>query len=235
MLADNLGLRPANARFEVCGILLKRPDPNNWTEYPNVFAEVQRLVLECSWYRVYDIAEGFYDRLASEDSDVGNRFANRFTELCVENGVGWQMSKGKVVARGSDAFSATSNEAISLLQRVGRKTAAGEMREALQDISRRPTPDLTGCVQHAMAALECVARDVTGKPSKTLGALIGELDLPKPLDAALDKLWGYASQVGRHLAEGRNPEFDEAELVVTVSASICTYLTRRGAAPIPAK
>ena len=86
-----------------------------------------------------------------------------------------------------------------------------------------------------MAALECVARDVTGKPSKTLGALIGELDLPKPLDAALDKMWGYASQVGRHLEEGRDPDFEEAELVATVASGISTYLTRRGAIQGPAR
>lgn len=225
LLADHLGLSPGNARLEVCGILLRRPDPDNWTNYPNVFNEVQWLVLDCPWYRVYDIAEGFYRRL--EDKGEGTQFEDRLNQLFVENGVGWQMVDGEITARGSDAFSAVPKQAVAELEAVSRRTAAGELREAVQDLSRRPKPDRTGAIQHAMAALECVARDVAGQPSKTLGALIGELNLPKPLDKAIEMLWGYASQVGRHLEEGRDPEFEEAELVLTVAAGVSTYLTRR--------
>ena len=230
MLADNLGLDPRSARLEVCGILLKRPDPDNWTPYPNVFNEVQmRVEFDAPWYRVYDIAEGFYSRLNSNDPDKGMQFQDRLNELFIEQGIGWAMEDGLIVARGSDAFSLATKEAAEVMEGTGRRTAAAELREALRDISRRPKADETGAIQHAMAALECVARDVTGRPGKSLGAVISELDLPKPLDSALYKLWGYASEVGRHLREGRQPSFDEAELVVTIACGISTYLSRRKA------
>ncbi|MGO4571039.1 AbiJ-NTD4 domain-containing protein [Microvirga sp. 2TAF3] len=226
MLADNLGLRPENARLEVCGILLTQPDRNNWTPYPNIFEEVQWYVRNCPWYRVYDIAEGFYSRLASQDWDKGQEFEVRLNEFFRERGIGWSMESGRVVARGSEAFTTASKEATSLMKATGRTTAANEIEEALQDISRRPSADVTGAIQHAMAALECVARDVFGKPNKTLGQLISELDIPKPMDTALEKLWGFASEQGRHIREGRNPRFEEAELVVTVASAVSTYLLR---------
>ena len=82
-----------------------------------------------------------------------------------------------------------------------------------------------------MAAVECLGRTVMEDAKATLGQLVskksGALGIPAPLDEAVVKLWGYASERGRHLREQREPTFDEAELVVTVSAALCTYLSRR--------
>ena len=50
-----------------------------------------------------------------------------------------------------------------------------KIHEALQDLSRRPQPDLTGALQHALAALECLARDVTGENKPTLGQLMRDI------------------------------------------------------------
>ena len=226
MLADSLGLSPLNARLEVCGILLRRPDPSNWSAYPNVFGEVEYLVASAPWFRVYDIAEGFYDRLASSDSGRGREFEERLNELFRENGIGWEMRDGRVIARGSEVFAQAIATARTVLDETGRATAANEMHEALQDISRRPAADVTGAIQHAMAALECVVREVTGQPTKTLGQLIPELAMPKPMDIALEKLWGFASEQGRHIREGRQPRFEEAELVVTIASAVSAYLIR---------
>jgi hypothetical protein len=84
-----------------------------------------------------------------------------------------------------------------------------------------------------MASLECVMRDLTGQTRKTLGKLLADhqatLNIPRPLDDALEKLWGYASEPGRHLREGREPRFEDAELVVTVAAAVAIYLSRPAA------
>ena len=156
ILADNLGLDPHNARLEACGVLLTRPDPGNWSAYPNVFDEVQHLLASAPWYRVYDIAESFHDRLAGADWSKGRAFQDRLNELCREHGIGWEMRDGRFVARGSEAFAQSLSAASEVMRASGRTTAAGEMHEALMDISRRPAADVTGAIQHAMAALECV-------------------------------------------------------------------------------
>lgn len=234
MLAENLGLTPGNMRLGVCSVLLKAPDPNNWSDYPNVFNEVQDLVGSCPWHRVYDVAEEFYQRLDHSTPEKGHEFEDRLNEFFIENGIGWEMKQGKIVARGSEAFSAVPKQAIQALEEAGRQTAGREIHEAIQDLSRRPHPDVTGSIQHAMAALECVARDITGQ-QKTLGKLISDhrdkLNLPRPLDEAVEKLWGYASEAGRHLREGRDPRFEDAELVVTVAAAVSLYLTKNRLEP----
>ena len=87
---------------------------------------------------------------------------------------------------------------------------------------------MTGAIQHAMAALECIARDKAFSKD-TLGLLIQRNpDLfPKPLDKAIELIWGFGSNQGRHLMEGKTPAFDEAELIVGLSGVLCRYLTRK--------
>jgi hypothetical protein len=126
-----------------------------------------------------------------------------------------------------ETFAATTAEAVEVLEQSGRSVAAKEIHEVLRDISRRPESDRTGAIQHAMAALECTARDVTGEPNSTLGALLPRLDLPRPLDVAVDKLWGFASDRARHLREGQNVDDLEAELVVSVACAVSVFLARR--------
>ena len=226
MLADGLGLGPLSARQEICRVLLTRPDANNWSAYPNVFDEVQRLLEIAPWYRVYDIAEAFHGRIAASDWQNGQAFQARLNDLFRNHGIGWEMQDGRIVARGSEAYRLAVGQAVEVMRTSGRATASSEMHEALRDISRRPQADNTGAIQHAMAALECVARDVTGQPRKTLGQILPSLGLPKPLDQAVDKMWGFASEQGRHIREGGEPRFEDAELIVTVASAVSVYLLR---------
>jgi ABC-2 type transport system permease protein len=45
--------------------------------------------------------------------------------------------------------------------------------------------------------------------------------------SAIEKIWGFASNHGRHLQEGQAPEYLEAELVVELTAAIATYLGKK--------
>src|SRR4029077_19967160 len=40
-----------------------------------------------------------------------------------------------------------------------------------------------------------------------------EIGIPKPLDTAIERMWGYASEMVRHLREGRVPAREEAEFL----------------------
>jgi AbiJ N-terminal domain 4 len=223
-IAIELGLSPLPFRDLVCAVMRKRPDRSNWSEYPNIHQEVENLVESAPWFKVYDIAEKIYEKLEYQDFDRGQKFQRQFSELLVESGVGLQMKDGMVVIRGTEDFGNTIETTLTFLDNAGKKVAANEMREAIRDISRRPNADVSGAVQHAMAALECVARDLTGQNSKTLGQILPDLSMPKPLDEAMQKLWGFASQNGRHLSEVSEPSFEEAALVVSISGAVCSYL-----------
>ena len=58
------GYRPIPLRTLLCPLFYKRPDPNNWSEYPNIDREVRDLLDECPWYEVYEAIEAMYAGLA---------------------------------------------------------------------------------------------------------------------------------------------------------------------------
>lgn len=229
IIASEVGLSPKPMRELVCRVLRERPNSNNWSEYPNINDEVNELIDNCDWYEVYDIIEEAYEVLCeSRKTAEAKKFLDTINKFFVKNEIGWQLVDGQIKIRGTDAFEAAVSTAKETLSESGRSTAATEIHEALNDLSRRPNPDLTGAVQHAMAALECVARDVTGDHKATLGNLIKKNPglLPPPLDQVVEKAWGYASERGRHIQEGQNPKPEEAELIVGLASVIATYLSK---------
>ena len=60
--AWELSLSPPPLRIIICRALRVRPDPGNWSEYPNVWDEVQGLMYGCEWFKVYDIIEVMHGR-----------------------------------------------------------------------------------------------------------------------------------------------------------------------------
>ena len=141
-------------------------------------------------------------QLSDANPDHFEKELNNYFQL---KGIGWQLIDGRVEVRGPETFEFAIEAVLETLEETGRSTAHTELLEALGDPSRRPTADTTGAIQHAMAALECVARDITGSPKSTLGKIIKDNPclLPKPLDQSVEKAWGYASETGRHLREGK--------------------------------
>ncbi len=230
--ACDLNFGPKALRPIVCRVLRRRPDEeNNWSEYPNVWMEVQRLMYGCDWFRVYDIVEVLYAEIARHDDQYGRddapQFAAAINMFMVEEGIGWQLVEGQIVTRGDAAFETLVTSAQAQLQEEGRPTAAKHIKDALECLSRRPEPNSAGAVYHAMGSLECVARDVAGDPKATLGEILKRHPglLPKPLDAALSQVWGFASNEARHVQEGREIGREEAELLVGLSATVGTYLS----------
>jgi hypothetical protein len=108
-------------------------------------------------------------------------------------------------------------------------TTSKELHEAIQDLSRRPNSDVTGAIQHGMASLECVARDLTGSKD-TLGAWIGKNRsmFPPPLDKAVEAIWGYTSNHARHLKESEEAALEDAELIWGLCAPLGSNLANKG-------
>lgn len=235
--AVEMGFGPHPLRDAICSVLHTRPDPGNWSEYPNVWGEAEELVYGCDWFRFYDFVEKVDQGVSKPRPSDGHndlsaerakQFEDALNEFFADEGIGWQMIEGEIVTRGSETFESNVHGAVEVLNAAGRATARDEIHEALMDVSRRPEADLTGAVQHAMAALECVARDVCGDDRATLGEVIKRYPgtIPKPLDESVAKAWGYASEMARHIREGRKPERKEVELIVGLAATVATYLSQ---------
>jgi len=189
-------------------------------------------IQRAKWYEIYDIIEEFYQYFLSRDqrgvTDGASReYEEAINKLLIRANVGWEMVDGQLQARSDEESQRLFNDAVEALGSAGFSTSTDELREAIRDISRRPEPDITGAIQHAMGALEAVARVVSDEPKMTLGEIIkahAEL-FPKPLDDALQKMWGYSSnEGGRHGKEGHELGYEEAFLVVSVVVALCPYL-----------
>jgi hypothetical protein len=234
-LAYESGMSPGGVRSLVCRVLRRREDPTNWSPFPNIDNEVRGYLDECEWYEVYDVVEAMHQRLASSSAWTEHRepaaphFAKELNKYFRRRGIGWELRDGRLEARGAEEFEHTLNEALQELAQSGRSTASNEIHEAIRDLSRRPAPDVTGAIQHSLAALECVARGVTSDPRATLGMILQRNPglVPPPLDQALEKLWGFASEQGRHVREGRVPGYEEAEVAVQVAAALARYLSKK--------
>ncbi|WP_028231056.1 AbiJ-NTD4 domain-containing protein [Paraburkholderia mimosarum] len=229
-LAYESGLRPTTLRNIVCPALRVRADPGNWSDFPNVDNEVRDLVDDAPWYKVYDIAEAIHRAVqAGHATKAAEHFREELNAYFVERGIGWELHDDGLRYRGPEGFETVVKHAQTDVSAHGHLTAANELHQAIGDLSRRPEPDRTGAIQHAMASLECVAREVAGSTA-TLGDVIkAHRDLmPRPLDVAIEKIWGFTSERGRHLIEGREPTAEEAELIVGLAAAIGAYLAKLG-------
>jgi len=230
--AEDSGLLISGILEVVCNTLMKVPEGNWGEEY--IRKEVQELLLACPWYKVYDVAESLHEHMKQRNlaaSNVGGcaneAYAQKFNQFCLEKGIGWQFQNGKVIARGTGISEAIVQRAKADLLQSGHQTAHNELYQAYIDISKRPVPDLTGAVQHSLAALECTAKEISGLQNATLGDIVKKSPqlFPPPLNEITVKIWGFASQKGRHLREGQTPSFAEAMLMIGLSAAIASFLS----------
>lgn len=212
-------------RSYVCFIAKEDEDPNNWGENDYMKEEIISVLTICPWYRIYDIIEYFYSKLSLNKAE----FEKDINEYFLEKGIGWKLTDGIIEARGEEVFEQKIAETVDVLGKAKLETSQNEIHEAIKDMSKRPAPDITGSIQHSVAALECLCREITGDKKRTLGQLINNNPdiVPAPLNIVVEKIFGFASEQGRHLKEGKAPNYEEAELVVHLSASLCTYLTKK--------
>jgi hypothetical protein len=198
-------------------------------------AEVSRLLEAAEWFEIYDMIERIASSLPERSIAFmkpirpRDNFSSYINKVFRKNGIGWQLLDNRIEFRGSEAFEVATKKGASELRSAGKNTTANELHEALRDLSRRPNPELTGAIQHGMAALECLAKDLTGGDKETLGALVKNNPglFPSPLGEAISKVYGFASNNGRHLKEGGDPSLDEAELIVGLSGVLCRYLAHK--------
>jgi hypothetical protein len=214
---------PTEIRKIICQILRISPDDNNWSDYPNIDNEIKYLISNCGWFRVYDIVEALYSsNLRGTQVD----FAEEINDYFLANGIGWKLDNGKILFRGDTSFENILKNAKINIAQGGFDTAKNEISEAISDLSRKPKPDKAGAIQHSLACLECITREIVGNKKQALGQLISpnKQIVPSPIDIAIEKICGFSSNQGGRLQEGEEPNYDETELLVGLAASISSYL-----------
>lgn len=210
---------------------------------PDLIA-AKRAIVCCRWFCVYDIIVDVFEQLCfyeQRQNDPEEEFCSfplqrDINDYFVHEGIGWQLVNGEIITRGNDAFEHTIEVAGQEL--AERPTTRARIQEAINNLSRRPKPDLSGAVSHAFAAMECIIGDIEYTPEEisqnkhhTFGAFLQRHPNLFPSDDLKDgfkHLWKYANnEGGRHGKEGMEPARDEAELIVSLAATLVTYLNRK--------
>ncbi|MBO7496071.1 MAG: hypothetical protein J6T98_05920 [Salinivirgaceae bacterium] len=224
-LVKSLGFSIKAFRGIICQYSYQSADPNNWDENSFMESEIMFLLENCQWNFIYDIIEATFEKLPQQ---YRQPFSDSINNFFISNGYGWKLEDGQILSRGDDTFEQSIKSAVECVKDTN-PDAFSEIMESIVDISKRPEPDVTGAVQHSMAALECFCRSIFGNEKKTLGELINSYrdEIPKPLDTVMEKLWGFSSEQGRHLNEGKTPAFEEAELTVHICAALITYFKKK--------
>jgi hypothetical protein len=208
----------------------------NWGNGHLAFGEAKQLIYKCKWFHFYEIVEELAQLLRKRDPRHGTLFAIEMNETFTTRGIGWQLVDAKVVTRGDEAFEHTIKVAEQEL--ANRQTTRTRIQEAINDLSRRPEPDLAGAISHAFAAMECIIGDIKYTSEEiresthhTFGSFLQKhVDLfpSEDFKEGFQRLWRYANNEGsRHGKEGVEPARDEAELIVSLAAALVTYLNRR--------
>jgi hypothetical protein len=234
ILSAKLHLLPTSIRKVVCRRLRKEPDPGNWSEEPNVWDEDVMLIRQAPWYKAYDIAEDLYAAVLSmHGPTVAETFQADLVELLAAEGIGWTMNGGLIVRADLELLGEAVHRASAVLEVARQESAKQAMEGALRDLSIRPKADTVGAVHKSVGAVESIVRSVTGDPKHTLGELLKSHKemFPPPLEVAIEKIWGFASEHARHIREGGAANLEEAELVVGVCAAVCIYLGKKGKLP----
>ena len=225
-IALRAGMTYASMREVICRTLLAQPDPANRSEIPHIRDEVDGLLRNCKWFKVYDAAEAL---CAAAEPARRRQFADLLNGFFRENGIGWEMREGRIVFRGSKPFRETTWETVRMLEETNRPRAANEMRKAVLELSRRPAPDVLAAMLCVTEALQATAQDLTGQYKPDMDRLIPALDLPQPLASVVEKLWAYASDRAR--CKDCIPDAAEAELTVSIAGALCKFLAERGGGP----
>ena len=227
--ARNCGLDYYRMYCEIANYLCIIIDANKVFESTDKenFNRSYNILIRCKWYEVYDIAEILFVILRRESEHKSDSYMSHMNRYFSKNGVGWEFSKdGKIERRHERALKKSVEDASNALKEGGAPKTADMINDAMRDISHRPNPKTEDAIKSAIGAMESVSRKVLNS-KKTLGKITSQLDIPKPLDEAVEKLWGFSSENARHGSEDNNPSVEDAELVIHVSAAVCTYLIKK--------
>ena len=236
------GHTPAGQRHVICAALRIQPDPDNWSEYPNIDDEVDRVIHGLKpWYKFYNLCEKLStlikDEIYNEETKLSsNLFEFELNKLFGEEHIGYRIKDGQIEKVGTPEY----HDAVDQARRSLRQDAVSPARQMLEKgLAFRSSlpPDYANAVKEAVNAVEGISQIVTNSPGTALPQMLTarEPRLPSGIEKIYKGLYGYGSGSfgARHAGVGgHNASAAEAELVIHVAAACITYAIETwGASP----
>lgn len=180
---------------------------------------------DCAYNQMYDLLEFLWSEVQSEWA--GDLFEDSCNEVLETEMSAFRMRRGELVKLTDEQELECIDAAID--GAPNGDLAGTHISHALSMLSDRETPDFRNSIKESISAVEAVARVLTGQPKVTLGEALKGLreatGVHPALVAALDKLWGYTSDVARHAAKDHEEAtFDDAKFMLVVCSAFVNYL-----------
>lgn len=186
--------------------------------YPTFYRQLQKWVLSCEWYLIYDLIEFVSEQCEELDSDEGeygtamwgfpanetkspsftDDYRSIINTMLAREHAGYRMVGSRIVPIANDSELSSLGQALDAPDSF--KTARDHMARALTLFAKRPNPDYTNTVKEAISAVEAAAQVVAQEEKATLRKTLASIQKTYSVHPALvdgwKKLYGFTSDAG---------------------------------------
>lgn len=192
----------------------------------NTYSFIKETYFSASWNKTYEFLEWV---LNSGWSSV--RLKNDVNAALTKHLSGYRFIEGKFAPITNEEEISSIKSAISHESQQG---ASKNIQKALDHLSDFENPDYPNSIKESISAVESTLRNLTRKPTASLGDAIKELDKTNELHTALKKgflnLYGYTSDEGgiRHGSlETENLDANDAIFFLVICSAFVNYLVSK--------
>ena len=166
--------RPTQQRGVMCRAMRIRPDPNNWSDYPNVEIEVNDLISVTPWYRFFDMLERI-PRFLGDEVSPGD-YIDLMNQLFADERLGYRFAGQQIERVGTDEFDEAVTVALDSLQEDRMSEPRRQFVRACEFRNDRP-PDWSNAIKEAVNSVEGAMQIIYNRPGVSLTTIISN-DLP---------------------------------------------------------
>ena len=216
---------PSAQRHILCQALRIPPDPDNWSDYPNVDLEVGDLLAIRPWYRFFDALERIPTFLNWERIPTYHELMNA---LFADEQVGYRFESSRLVRVGTEEFHDAVVSARTALQGDRFAEPRRQFERAYEFRNSLP-PDWANAIKEAVNSVEGALQVIYNRPGVALPTITTQ-HFPDHLPGGIKRMFGslYSQGSGtvgaRHASIGGNdPNGPRAELAIHLAAALHAY------------
>ena len=181
-----------------------------------------KLIMECEWWQFYDICEVIPRSFAPYHEHLIKDFCEKVKILFKAEKLEFRMTEDGRVEQAESSFTdAAIKKARYLLREPGLEEANEYFEKAIKAINLQIGPDGERCIKNALLAIEQAVRNINGAGDNgsSFSDVIEDVNrkgiISRPVEQVIRNIYDFADkQYG----------FEEAELVLDMSAAIMIYL-----------
>lgn len=176
---------------------------------------------KCEWYEVYD----FLEEMFKEAGPIMGAKAKLWVNQVLEAHNSAYRFVGDIVSEITDE---NQIDAISHAMEIEDANVRAHINSAARMLSDRESPDYRNSIKESISAIEAACRELSGKPSSTLGEALKHIKHLHPaMSKAFSLLYGYtndSSGIRHSLTEQENVSYSDAKFMLVACSAFASYL-----------